>query len=67
MKHKQQDLAEVLFSKIREVAAEDVHLKKTIRLVRTHAQKALRMASENGAVSWREALEKILAVTADDR
>jgi hypothetical protein len=60
---KAETVAEVLFAKIRSVAAEDVHLRKTLLLVRGRAQRGLRIASGNGASAWREALEQILELT----
>jgi len=51
-----------LFAKIREVSVQNVHLRKTLQLVRQRAQRALEN-SDQGAIEWRYALEEIVALT----
>lgn len=57
------EVAEVLFAKCAEVAIENVRLKKALLHVSKHAQAGLREAGEEGAVRWRDALDKIIEAT----
>jgi len=57
------DVADVLFRRCGEVAMENHRANKAIAAVRRVAQKGLRTSAEEGAVVWRDALEKIVELT----
>lgn len=62
MKGRPKDVADMLYSKMKEVAVDNARFEKVMRLVKLRAQRGLRQASGTGASAWRDALRDIIGL-----